>query len=79
VAKELGRYNVNANCVAPGMVATEMTQNLPEEFLKAAQSEAALGRIAAAEDVANLVVFLCSERARHVTGDCIRVDGGQYT
>lgn len=78
LAKELGRSNVNCNCVAPGMVGTEMIRELPEEYLKAAQSEAALGRIATPEDVANLVCFLASEKARHITGSCIQVDGGQY-
>lgn len=78
LARELGRYNVNVNSVAPGMVATESVRDLPEEFVNSAESESALGRIASAEDVASVVLFLCSEGARHVTGECVRVDGGQY-
>jgi 3-oxoacyl-[acyl-carrier protein] reductase len=78
LAKELGKFSVNVNCVAPGMVLTEMAQALGPEFLDAAVEETVLGRLATTADVANLVVFLCSEAARHVTGEVIKVDGGQY-
>lgn len=78
LAKELGRYNVNANSVAPGMIGTEMMLRLPEEWKQKAVDETVLGRIGTPEDVGNVVVFLCSERARHITGEIIKVDGGQY-
>ena len=78
LAKELGRANVNVNCVAPGMVETEMAENIPEEFLQKARDETVLGRIAKPEEVANVITFLCTERARHITGEVIKVDGGQY-
>ncbi len=78
LAKELGRASVNVNCVAPGMVETEMAANIPEEFLQKARDEAVLGRIAKPEEVAYVISFLCSERARHITGEVIKVDGGQY-
>ncbi len=78
LARELGKFNVNVNCVAPGMVLTEMARKLPPEFLEKAIDETVLGRLAAPEDVANVVVFLCTEKARHVTGEVIKVDGGQY-
>jgi 3-oxoacyl-[acyl-carrier protein] reductase len=78
LARELGKFNVNVNVVAPGMVMTEMAQNIPPEFLNKAVDETVLGRIASAEDCADVVVFLCSDRSRHVTGEVIRVDGGQY-
>ncbi len=78
LAKELGRYNVNANAVAPGMIGTEMMLNLPEEWKQKAVDETVLGRIGTPEDVANVVAFLCTERARHITGEVIQVDGGQY-
>ncbi|MGH7740921.1 MAG: 3-oxoacyl-ACP reductase FabG, partial [Candidatus Eiseniibacteriota bacterium] len=67
-ARELGRFNVTVNAVAPGMVLTEMTRSLPAEALERAQGETALGRLAEPGDVADTVVFLCSERARHITG-----------
>jgi 3-oxoacyl-[acyl-carrier protein] reductase len=78
LAKELGRYNVNANAVAPGMIGTEMMLNLPEEWKQKAVDETVLGRIGTPEDVANVVAFLCTEKARHITGEVIQVDGGQY-
>jgi len=78
LAKELGKFNVNVNCVAPGMVMTEMAEKIPVEFLEKAVDETQLGRIATPEDIANVVVFLCTEKSRHVTGEVIKVDGGQY-
>lgn len=78
LAKELGKFNVNVNCVAPGMVETEMAKNIPREILQKAIDETVLGRIALPEDIANVVVFLCTEKARHITGEVIKVDGGQY-
>jgi 3-oxoacyl-[acyl-carrier protein] reductase len=77
LSRELGPRGINVNCVAPGMVHTEMTAKLPAEILGKAIAETALGRMAEPEDVARVVVFLCSDRARHVTGEVIRVDGGQ--
>jgi 3-oxoacyl-[acyl-carrier protein] reductase len=78
LARELGRYDVNVNVVAPGMVRTEMTEGLPREVVERAIEESALGRIADPDDCADLVAFLCSDRARHITGEVIKVDGGQY-
>jgi 3-oxoacyl-[acyl-carrier protein] reductase len=78
LAKELGKFNVNVNCVAPGMVMTEMARTLGPQFLDAAVEETVLGRLATPDDVANVVVFLCSELSRHVTGEVVKVDGGQY-
>lgn len=77
LARELGPKGINVNCVAPGMVRSEMTTTLPPEVLARAIAETAVGRIAEPEDVARVVLFLCSEAARHVTGEVIRVDGGQ--
>lgn len=78
LAKELGKFNVNVNVIAPGMVMTEMALNIPPEFLNKAEDETVLGRIASPEDCANMVIFLCSDKARHITGEVIKVDGGQY-
>ena len=78
LAKELGRSNVNVNVVCPGMIGTEMMAKIPEEFKQKARDEAVLGRIGEPEDVAAVVSFLCSEGARHITGEVIKVDGGQY-
>jgi 3-oxoacyl-[acyl-carrier protein] reductase len=78
LARELGKFNVNVNVVAPGMVMTAMAENIPQEFLVKAMDETVVGRFASPEDCANVVSFLCSDRSRHVTGEVIKVDGGQY-
>ena len=79
LARELGKFNVNVNAVAPGMVMTEMMAQVPPEFQAAALAETLLGRFALPADVADLVLFLASDRARHLTGEIIKIDGGQYT
>lgn len=78
LARELGKFNVNVNVVAPGMVLTEMADKLPPEVKNRALSETVLGRFATPEEVAHLVIFLCSDLARHITGEVIKIDGGQY-
>jgi 3-oxoacyl-[acyl-carrier protein] reductase len=78
LAKEMGRSNVNVNAVAPGMIGTEMMLQIPEKYLQIAKDETVFGRIGDPEDVSNVVCFLCSEKSRHVTGEVIKVDGGQY-
>ena len=78
LARELGKFNVNVNVVAPGMVMTDMARNIPAEFLNKAIDETVMGRIATPEDVAHLVTFLCSNKARHITGEIFKIDGGQY-
>ena len=75
-AVELGASNVTANAVSPGFVRTEMLSRLPKEVLERAEKSAVLGRVAEPEDVARVVAFLCSDDARHVTGQVILVDGG---
>jgi 3-oxoacyl-[acyl-carrier protein] reductase len=78
LAKELGRFNVNINVIAPGMVLTDMMTDLAPEFKNTAMNETVLGRFATPEDVAHLVAFFCSDLSRHVTGEVIKIDGGQY-
>ncbi len=77
LARELGKFNVTVNAVAPGMVATEMAAKLPPEFRNAAVRESVLGRLADPADIAHMVAFLCSDFAKHITGQIIQVDGGQ--
>ncbi|NOT29588.1 MAG: SDR family oxidoreductase [Planctomycetes bacterium] len=76
-ARELGRFGVRVNVVAPGLVRTAMTAALAQEHRDQAVAETVLGRAAEPEDVAHAVLFLCSDLARHVTGQVLRVDGGQ--
>ena len=78
LAREMGKFNVNVNAVAPGLVMTEMAAKMPPEFLKKALDETVLGRAATPEECADVVVFLCSDRSRHITGEVIKIDGGQY-
>ncbi|MGH7537557.1 MAG: SDR family NAD(P)-dependent oxidoreductase [Gemmatimonadales bacterium] len=75
-AVDLGSSNINVNAVAPGFVKTELLTKLPREILERAEHESVLGRVAEPEDVARVVAFLCSEAARHITGQTIVVDGG---
>ena len=76
LALELASYNINVNIVAPGYVDTEMTRKLPEKIQKKALSSIPMGRPAKPEEVANLVLFLCSEKANYITGQLIRICGG---
>lgn len=76
-ALELGPSNVNVNAVAPGYIrTTRLTNAVPAEILDRAREKAVLGRLGDPQDVANVVLFLCSEYARHITGAVIPVDGG---
>jgi 3-oxoacyl-[acyl-carrier protein] reductase len=78
VAKELGRFRVNVNAVAPGLIETEMIKTMPEDFIQRSKAETVFDELGTPEDIAHLVTFLCSEKARHITGEVIKVDGGQY-
>jgi 3-oxoacyl-[acyl-carrier protein] reductase len=76
-ALELGPSNVNVNAVAPGYIrTTRLTNAVPAEILDRARERSVLGRLGDPQDVANVVVFLASEFARHITGTVIPVDGG---
>lgn len=78
VARELAKFNVNCNAVAPGLIETDMVKQAPDEVRQKAIAEIVLGRLGTPEEVAWVVTFLCTERARHITGEVIKVDGGQY-
>jgi 3-oxoacyl-[acyl-carrier protein] reductase len=76
-AVELGPSNINVNAVAPGYIrTTRLTDGVSPELLDRARERTVLARLGDPQDVANVVVFLCSERARHITGAVIPVDGG---
>jgi 3-oxoacyl-[acyl-carrier protein] reductase len=76
-AAELGRYGVCVNAVSPGFIRTPLVERLPDAVRERAARETVLGRMGEPEDVAHAVLFLCSERARHITGAVLSVDGGQ--
>ena len=76
-ARELGKYGVRVNAVAPGYTNTPLMALYPETFRQRAEQESALGRVAEPEDIAEVIWFLASPASRHITGQTIVVDGGQ--
>jgi 3-oxoacyl-[acyl-carrier protein] reductase len=79
-AKELGSFGVNVNAVAPGLIETAMLKNneARDKIIDMAMKEMALNRVGQAEDVAAVITFMASDKSKHITGECIKVDGGQY-
>ncbi len=75
-AKELGSRGVNVNAVAPGFIQTVMTEEMPEDAKASIADNIPLRRLGTADDVAEVVLFLCSEASSYVTGQVIAVDGG---
>ena len=78
LAKELGPSNIRVNCVAPGVVATKMNQNLSVDDLNVLIDETPLGRIASAEEIAKTIYFLADEDSGFITGQIISPNGGFY-
>ena len=77
-ASELGRHQINVNLVAPGFVETESQAQTSELIRDVVLRECAIKRLGQPRDVAPVVTFLCSDAARHITGEVIKVDAGQY-
>jgi len=80
LAKELGAFGVNVNAVAPGLIETAMLKESEarDKIIDLAMGESALKRVGQPEDLAYLVAFLASDKAKHITGEVIKIDGGQY-
>jgi 3-oxoacyl-[acyl-carrier protein] reductase len=76
LARELASRNITVNAIAPGYVATDMTNSLPEEVRKSIQERIPLKRVATGEDIAAAVAFLASGEAGYITGQVLCVDGG---
>jgi 3-oxoacyl-[acyl-carrier protein] reductase len=76
LARELASRNVTVNAIAPGYITTDMTAALPAEAKAELEKRIPLARVGAPEEIANVAVFLASDRASYVTGETIRVDGG---
>ena len=76
IAREIGSRGVTVNCVAPGFIATDMTDALNDAQKQALLAQIPLGRLGSADDVAEAVVFLASSAAAYITGQVIEVNGG---
>jgi 3-oxoacyl-[acyl-carrier protein] reductase len=75
-ARELGRYNIRVNAVAPGFIATEMVKAMPEKVLAGMAAHTPLGKMGEPADIANAYVWLASDAAKFVHGTVLSVDGG---
>jgi 3-oxoacyl-[acyl-carrier protein] reductase len=78
LARELGSRNITVNCVAPGFIATDMTETLPEAQKAALMAQIPLGRLGSPDDIAEAVAFLASPAAGYITGSELHVNGGMF-
>ncbi len=78
LAIEYAKKNININCVSPGFIKTEMTDQINEDFKKTLISKIPSGNLGSGEDVSNCVAFLASDMANYVNGETIHVNGGMY-
>jgi NAD(P)-dependent dehydrogenase (short-subunit alcohol dehydrogenase family) len=78
VAREVGRFGILINVVEPGWVRTPLTEKVPKEIRDAALAESLVGSFLDPEDIAQAVLYLCGTGGRRVTGQVLRVDGGQF-
>lgn len=76
VAKELASRNINVNAIAPGFIKTDMTEAMNPQTKEGVIGQIPLGRIGSPEDIADMAVFLASDKADYITGQVISVDGG---
>jgi len=77
LAIELAKYNITVNMVSPGMTDTDLVSNIPEKYKMLTAAKTPLKKIASSKDVAGAIAFLASESANYITGETIRVNGGQ--
>jgi 3-oxoacyl-[acyl-carrier protein] reductase len=75
-ARELGKYGIRVNCVAPGFIATEMVKSMPQKVLDSMSGKTPIGKLGQPSDVANAYVWLASDAAQFVHGAVLSVDGG---
>jgi len=78
LARELGSRNVTVNCIAPGFIATDMTEVLPEAQKAALLGQIPLGRLGSPDEIAHAVAFLASAQAGYITGTELHVNGGMF-
>jgi 3-oxoacyl-[acyl-carrier protein] reductase len=78
-ARELGKYQIRVNAVAPGFISTDMVKQIPEKVLQGMVGRTPLGRMGQPEDIANAYAWLASDQASFITGTVLSVDGGVVT
>ena len=76
LCREVGKYNITVNAVAPGFIKSEMTDSMPEEIIKAGITQIPVGRIGTPEDMAHAYLFLASKEAGFVSGHTLHANGG---
>jgi len=79
LAREVGVRGVTVNTIAPGFIATDMTDSLPEEQRESLASQIPMGRLGTANEVADAVLFLAGDGSSYITGQTLHVNGGMYT
>ena len=78
LALEYGKKNITVNCVSPGFITSDMTNKISEEHKEMLKSRISLNKFGDPKDVANTIVFLCSDLSDYITGETIHVNGGMY-
>ncbi len=76
MARELGKYGIRVNAIAPGFIATPIINTMPEKVIKGMEDKSPLRRIGAPEEIASAYAFLAGDEAKFITGTCLNVDGG---
>jgi 3-oxoacyl-[acyl-carrier protein] reductase len=76
LAKEVARYNITVNAIVPGLVDTDILNDVPEKYMSTMLSEIPMGRKAKPEEIASLAAFLASDEASYITGSVVHIDGG---
>ena len=78
LAIEYAKKNINVNCISPGFISTAMTDKIDEKFKETIISKIPSNRLGKPEDIANVVIFLCSNLSDYINGETIHVNGGMY-
>ena len=78
LAIEYAKKNINVNCISPGFIKTNMTDSIDEKFKEAIISKIPSARLGEADDIANAVLFLCSNMSSYINGETLHVNGGMY-
>ena len=78
LAMEYAKKNININCISPGFIKTSMTEKIDEKFKETIVSKIPSARLGEPDDIANAVVFLCSDKSGYINGETLHVNGGMY-